>query len=53
MVIASLVPQDIKPQLKGHLKGAASNGVTKKEVMAVTELKRVEWLEGARWLCYI
>lgn len=35
MVLASLIPQDVNPQLKGHLVGALNNGATKEEVEAV------------------
>lgn len=38
VVIACLVPQDVNPQLKGHLKGALNNGATKEEVMSVREM---------------
>lgn len=38
MVVACLVPQDVNPQLKGHLKGALNNGATVEEVMSVREL---------------
>ncbi|EPY50672.1 fungal protein [Schizosaccharomyces cryophilus OY26] len=33
MIIASLVPQDVNPQLRGHLKGALNHGATKEQVM--------------------
>lgn len=35
VVVACLIPQDVNPQLKGHLKGALNNGATKDEVDAV------------------
>lgn len=38
VVIACLVPQDVNPQLKGHLKGAINNGATQEEVMSVREM---------------
>lgn len=38
VVIACLVPQDVNPQLKGHLKGALNNGASVEEVMSVREL---------------
>lgn len=38
VVVASLIPQDVNPQLKGHLKGALNNGATKEEVMQVRDL---------------
>jgi len=34
-VLAGLVPQDVNPQLKGHLRGALNLGATKEEVEAV------------------
>jgi alkylhydroperoxidase/carboxymuconolactone decarboxylase family protein YurZ len=37
-VIAGLIPQDVNPQLKGHLRGAVNNGATKEEVRAVREV---------------
>lgn len=45
VVIASLVPQDVDPQLKGHLKGALNNGATKEEVNSVRDLA----IEVASW----
>lgn len=38
LLIAGLIPQDVSPQLKGHLKGALNNGATVQEVMAVREV---------------
>lgn len=38
VVVACLVPQDVNPQLKGHLKGAINNGATKEEVMSVRDM---------------
>ncbi|KAF5100048.1 hypothetical protein D0Z03_000883 [Geotrichum reessii] len=38
VVIACLVPQDVNPQLKGHLKGALNNGATPEEVNSVREM---------------
>ncbi|KAK8226621.1 AhpD-like protein [Phyllosticta capitalensis] len=35
--IAGLIPQDVNPQLKGHLRGALNNGATVEEVRAVRE----------------
>jgi len=37
-LIAGLIPQDVNPQLKGHLRGALNNGATTEEVMAVREV---------------
>jgi alkylhydroperoxidase/carboxymuconolactone decarboxylase family protein YurZ len=38
VLIAGLVPQDVNPQLRGHLKGALSNGATVEEVRATREM---------------
>jgi len=38
VLIAGLVPQDVNPQLKGHLKGALNNGATVEEVRAVRDI---------------
>jgi len=38
VLIAGLIPQDVNPQLKGHLKGALNNGATVEEVKAVREV---------------
>ncbi|KAJ0285520.1 hypothetical protein Brms1b_003606 [Colletotrichum noveboracense] len=35
VLIAGLIPQDVNPQLKGHLRGALNNGATADEVRAV------------------
>ncbi|CAL8575429.1 hypothetical protein XPA_001352 [Xanthoria parietina] len=35
VLLAGLIPQDVNPQLKGHLKGAINNGATVEEVRAV------------------
>jgi alkylhydroperoxidase/carboxymuconolactone decarboxylase family protein YurZ len=45
VVIACLIPQDVNPQLKGHLKGALNNGATVEEVM---ELRNMS-MEICRW----
>jgi alkylhydroperoxidase/carboxymuconolactone decarboxylase family protein YurZ len=49
-VVAALVPQDVNPQLKGHLKGALNLGVPKEKVNAVRDMAivvsgwcNVEW----------
>ncbi|KAJ5813674.1 uncharacterized protein N7503_000424 [Penicillium pulvis] len=34
-LIAAIIPQDVNPQLKGHLKGALNHGATNEEVQAV------------------
>ncbi|OCL13963.1 carboxymuconolactone decarboxylase [Glonium stellatum] len=38
VLLAGLIPQDVNPQLKGHLKGAISNGATAEEVRAVRDV---------------
>ncbi|KAI9817747.1 MAG: hypothetical protein M1827_000866 [Pycnora praestabilis] len=38
VLIAGLIPQDVNPQLKGHLKGALNNGATVEEVKAVRNI---------------
>lgn len=38
LLVAGLIPQNVNPQLKGHLKGALNNGATVEEVMAVREM---------------
>ncbi|KAI9724820.1 MAG: hypothetical protein M1812_000096 [Candelaria pacifica] len=38
VLLAGLIPQDVNPQLKGHLKGALNNGATIEEVKAVREV---------------
>lgn len=38
VVLACLIPQDVNPQLKGHLVGALNNGATEEEVKAVREV---------------
>ncbi|RPA75633.1 hypothetical protein BJ508DRAFT_418035 [Ascobolus immersus RN42] len=50
VLIAGLIPQDVNPQLKGHLKGAVNNGATLEEVRAVRSivLELVE-LHGVDW----
>jgi alkylhydroperoxidase/carboxymuconolactone decarboxylase family protein YurZ len=35
VVLASLIPQDVNPQSKGHLVGALNNGATEEEVETV------------------
>ncbi|KAI9866419.1 MAG: hypothetical protein M1813_001541 [Trichoglossum hirsutum] len=37
-LLAGLIPQDVNPQLKGHLKGALNNGATADEVRAVRDI---------------
>ncbi|MCJ1374706.1 hypothetical protein MMC20_005938 [Loxospora ochrophaea] len=38
VLLAGLIPQDVNPQLKGHLKGALNNGATVNEVKAVRDI---------------
>lgn len=38
VVIACLVPQDVNPQLKGHLRGAMNNGATPEEIASAREM---------------
>jgi alkylhydroperoxidase/carboxymuconolactone decarboxylase family protein YurZ len=38
VLIAGLIPQDLNPQLKGHLRGALNGGATVEEVRAVREI---------------
>ncbi|KAI5969258.1 hypothetical protein CANMA_001705 [Candida margitis] len=45
IIIAGLIPQNVEPQLKGHLKGALNNGASKEEVASTRELV----LELCQW----
>ncbi|KAH7198683.1 AhpD-like protein [Fusarium flagelliforme] len=38
VLIASLIPQDVNPQLKGHLRGALNGGASEDEVRAVRDI---------------
>lgn len=38
VAMAGLIPQDVNPQLKGHLRGALNNGATIDEIKAVREI---------------
>ncbi|KAI0168120.1 AhpD-like protein [Pestalotiopsis sp. NC0098] len=38
VLIAGLIPQDVNPQLKGHLRGALNGGATVEQVRAVREV---------------
>lgn len=40
VIVAALVPQDVIPQLKGHLKGALNCGATQEEVDATCALSK-------------
>ncbi|CAI7190213.1 BBT_collapsed_G0031120.mRNA.1.CDS.1 [Saccharomyces cerevisiae] len=50
VIIASLVPQDVNPQLRGHLKGALNIGCDKETVEAVRGLAILisQWC-GVSW----
>lgn len=37
-IIACLIPQNVQPQLKGHLRGALNNGATKGEITSTQDL---------------
>jgi len=46
VLVGGLVPQDVNPQLKGHLRGAVNNGVSVEGVRACREV--VMWIcEGS------
>lgn len=50
VIVAGLIPQDVNPQLKGHLKGAVNNGASKEEVRAVREVViELCRLAGVNW----
>lgn len=42
VLVAGLVPQDVNPQLKGHLRGAVNNGCDVEGVRAVRDV--VLWI---------
>lgn len=50
VVIACLIPQDVNPQLKGHLKGGLNNGATKEEIMSLRDMVMTicQWC-GVTW----
>jgi alkylhydroperoxidase/carboxymuconolactone decarboxylase family protein YurZ len=50
VIVACLIPQDVNPQLKGHLKGALNNGATKEEVMSLRDMSMLicKWC-GIQW----
>ena len=50
VVIASLVPQDVNPQLRGHLKGALNIGCDFETIEAVRRLSILvsQW-SGVQW----
>ncbi|ODQ66108.1 hypothetical protein NADFUDRAFT_51376 [Nadsonia fulvescens var. elongata DSM 6958] len=45
VVIACLIPQDVNPQLKGHLKGGLNNGASREEIMQVRQMS----IEISKW----
>lgn len=50
-IVASLIPQDVNPQLKGHLRGALNNGSSKDEMDAVREMvfQICDWTGAEYW----
>lgn len=50
-VITSLIPQDVNPQLKGHLKGALNLGVTREELeeLRLLVFDICDWVGGNYW----
>lgn len=50
VVIACLIPQDVNPQLKGHLKGALNNGASAEEIESLRQMSMVicQWC-GISW----
>lgn len=50
-VCANLIPQDVNPQLKGHLRGAINVGATKQEMTELRELvfDICDWVGGNWW----
>lgn len=58
-VLAALIPQDVNPQLKGHLRGAVNLGASVEEVQSVRAvvvglceragMKRLGGTEGHAW----
>ncbi|KAK9381168.1 AhpD-like protein [Kockiozyma suomiensis] len=50
VVVACLIPLDVNPQLKGHLKGGLNNGATVEELRSVRELSmRICELCDVKW----
>ncbi|EGW32271.1 uncharacterized protein SPAPADRAFT_61352 [Spathaspora passalidarum NRRL Y-27907] len=49
--IACMIPQDVNPQLKGHLKGALNNGASVEQVNSVRQLvlDMCEWKGDVTW----
>ncbi|CUM67541.1 uncharacterized protein PRCAT00005241001 [Priceomyces carsonii] len=50
-IVASLIPQDVNPQLKGHLRGAVNVGVTKEELeqLRLLVFDICDWSGGVHW----
>lgn len=50
-IVTSLIPQDVNPQLKGHLKGAINLGVTHEELNDLRNLvfDICDWTGGVNW----
>lgn len=50
-VVASLIPQDVNPQLKGHLKGALNVGASVEELedLKLSVLDICDWSGGVSW----
>lgn len=50
-IVSSLIPQDVNPQLKGHLRGAINVGVTKEELEGIRLLvfDICDWSGNVTW----
>lgn len=50
-IVASLIPQDVNPQLKGHLRGAINVGVTRQELAEIRQLvfDICDWSGNVTW----
>lgn len=51
VVVSALIPQDVNPTLKGHLKGALNQGATKEEIESVCSLTfdLCDWSGNDKW----
>lgn len=51
VVISALIPQDVNPTLKGHLKGALNQGASKEEIESVRRLTFdiCDWSGNVTW----
>lgn len=51
-IVAALIPQDVNPQLKGHLRGALNIGISKEEISALRQLvvDVCDWSGGNYWI---